>query len=474
VNKRGGNPQVLVLGDAVLDGWLEGRARRLCREAPVPVIEVTGTAYAPGGAANTAANFAALGASTRLIAAVGDDDTGRRLRQSLADAAVQAHLVEVKGRRTVVKRRVVAEGQVVARFDEGDTFALPQGKADLLIEAAAATLTASDAVVVCEYAAGTVPDDLVAAIEQRRAEIPFLAVDAHDLTRWRRVRPDVVTPSIAEAARLIGEETPEEDRMAWAAARIEAVHEATGSRTVIVTVDVDGTVARDEDGTVTTTRSRPVPQAYASGAGDSFLAGYVVAALAEQSARDAAVYAQAVAETVLNHPGTTVCHAPGSEGILDADELANTVAAARRDGKRIVFTNGCFDVVHHGHVAYLVQAKTLGDLLIVAVNSDDSVRRLKGPQRPVNPEEDRAAVLAELSSVDCVVIFDEDSPASLLEQIRPDVYVKGGDYPLEMIPEADLVRELGGEVRVMPYLPDRSTSAIIERIRTRAHHEQSA
>lgn len=463
-----------MLGDAVLDGWLEGRARRLCREAPVPVIDVVGTAYAPGGAANTAANLAALGASTSLIAAVGDDDSGRRLSQSLADAAVEAQLVMVKGRRTVVKRRVLAEGQVVGRFDEGDTEALPQGKAELLVAAATAALAGGDAVVVCEYAAGTVPDALIDVIEQRRADIPYLAVDAHDLTRWRRVRPDVVTPSIAEAADLIGEQTPEEDRIAWAAKKIGAVQEATGSRTVIVTVDVDGTVARDQSGTVTTTRSRPVPQAYASGAGDSFLAGYVMAALADLSAQDASEYAQAVAETVLSQPGTTVCHTPGREGILNAGDLATTVEAARRDGKRIVFTNGCFDVVHHGHVSYLVQAKTLGDLLIVAVNSDDSVRRLKGPQRPVNPQEDRAAVLAALSSVDCVVVFDEDSPADLIEQIRPDVYVKGGDYPLEMIPEADLVHRLGGEVRVMPYLPDRSTSAIIERIRTRAHHEQSA
>jgi len=141
------------------------------------------------------------------------------------------------------------------------------------------------------------------------------------------------------------------------------------------------------------------------------------------------------------------------------------VAQARARGARIVFTNGCFDVLHRGHVGYLSQARELGDVLVVAVNSDESVRRLKGPTRPVNPQEDRAAVLAALGCVDHVVVFDEDSPERLLEAVRPDVYVKGGDYRPELIPEAELVTRLGGEVRTLDYLPDRSTSAIIDRIR---------
>jgi D-beta-D-heptose 7-phosphate kinase / D-beta-D-heptose 1-phosphate adenosyltransferase len=150
-----------------------------------------------------------------------------------------------------------------------------------------------------------------------------------------------------------------------------------------------------------------------------------------------------------------------------AAELLDRVAQARAKGARIVFTNGCFDVLHRGHVGYLSQARELGDVLVVAVNSDDSVRRLKGPGRPVNPQEDRAAVLAALGCVDHVVVFDEDSPARLIEAVRPDVYVKGGDYRPELIPEAELVHRLGGEVRALDYLPDRSTSAIIERIRRR-------
>jgi rfaE bifunctional protein nucleotidyltransferase chain/domain len=154
-------------------------------------------------------------------------------------------------------------------------------------------------------------------------------------------------------------------------------------------------------------------------------------------------------------------------GVVDAGTLAGLVAGHRAQGRRIVFTNGCFDVLHRGHVGYLEEASRLGDVLIVAVNSDASVRRLKGPDRPVNPVADRSAVLAGLASVDHVVVFDEDSPRELIALVRPDVYVKGGDYPPELIPEAPLVRRLGGEVRTMEYLPDFSTSQIIDRIRAR-------
>lgn len=195
----------------------------------------------------------------------------------------------------------------------------------------------------------------------------------------------------------------------------------------------------------------------------------------------AAQLAQLAATITVSDTGTCVCRHedlldalgvpagdPGHPVLVASDELADIVAAHRDAGRSVVFTNGCFDVLHPGHVRYLEQARALGDLLLVAVNSDDSVRRLKGPDRPVNPVEDRVTLLAALSCVDHVVIFEEDSPAALIETVRPDVYVKGGDYPPEMVPEAPLVRRLGGQVRTLGYVPDRSTSAIIERIRAQA------
>ncbi|MFD0787521.1 D-glycero-beta-D-manno-heptose 1-phosphate adenylyltransferase, partial [Micromonospora azadirachtae] len=194
---------------------------------------------------------------------------------------------------------------------------------------------------------------------------------------------------------------------------------------------------------------------------------------------------QLTATITVSDTGTCVCRRddllaaldqpvpdPGRPPVVDADELAAIVEAQRDNGRSVVFTNGCFDVLHRGHVRYLEQARTLGDLLVVAVNSDESVRRLKGADRPVNPVEDRAALLAALSCVDHVVVFEEDSPASLIKIVRPDVYVKGGDYPPEMVPEAPLVRRLGGQVRTLGYVPDRSTSQIIERIRTHGQERE--
>jgi D-beta-D-heptose 7-phosphate kinase / D-beta-D-heptose 1-phosphate adenosyltransferase len=470
--------RVLVLGDALLDGWLTGQPGRLCREAPVAVLDLEGSRYAPGGAANTAANLAALGASVELVAATGADGAADMLADELDSAGVAARLVRVPERRTVTKRRLIAGEQIVARFDEGDADPLADPGV-LLAEVEAALDGRPDAVVVCDYGAGTVPDRLIELLAARRSDVPLLAVDAHELARWPAVRPDLVTPSLAEAARLLDVAEPAEpgsaDRPAWAAQRLARVREAAGARIVGLTMDVDGALVLDGDGAVHRTGSTPAPAAFSAGAGDSYLSGFLLALLAGAPVGTAARVAQAAAAAVLARPGTTVCGvtdlmdrlAPGPPGPVSAGELAERIAEARAKGARVVFTNGCFDVLHRGHVGYLSQARELGDVLVVAVNSDESVRRLKGPGRPVNPQEDRAAVLAALGCVDYVVVFDEDSPARLIEDVRPDVYVKGGDYRPELIPEAELVHRLGGEVRALDYLPDRSTSAIIERIRRR-------
>ena len=467
--------RVLVLGDALLDGWLTGQPGRLCREAPVAVLDLAGSHYAPGGAANTAVNLAALGAEVELVAATGTDGSAEVLRDGLAEARVAARLVQVPGRRTITKRRLLAGEQIVARFDEGDDDPLDDPTA-LLAVVQAALDARPDAVAVCDYGAGTVPDGLVDLLAARRPGLGLLAVDAHDLTRWRAVRPDLVTPSLGEAARLLDVAEPPEpagDRPAWAAARLPEVRAAAAARIVALTMDVDGALVLDETGGVHRTGTTPAPSANSAGAGDSYLAGFLLALLSGAAPADAARVAQAAAGAVLAQPGTAVCGvsdlldrlAPSPPGPVCATELVARVDEARARGARIVFTNGCFDVLHRGHVGYLSQARELGDVLVVALNSDDSVRRLKGASRPVNPQEDRAAVLAALGCVDHVVVFDEDSPSRLLELVRPDVYVKGGDYRPELIPEAELVHRLGGDVRTLDFLPDRSTSAIIERIR---------
>jgi rfaE bifunctional protein nucleotidyltransferase chain/domain len=260
----------------------------------------------------------------------------------------------------------------------------------------------------------------------------------------------------------------------WVAAHAPELAAAAGAGTVAVTLDADGAVLVERGAVTARTRTRPVPAACATGGGDAYAAAFTLALAGGATVPEAGELAQRAAEIAVSGTGTGTAVCPAGDlaavtgrpaVVVDPPVLARLVAGYRAGGRRIVFTNGCFDVLHRGHVGYLAEAARLGDVLIVAVNSDASVRRLKGPGRPVNPVEDRVAVLAALESVDHVVTFAEDSPRDLIELVRPDLYVKGGDYPPELIPEAPLVRRLGGEVRALDYLPDRSTSEIIQRIR---------
>jgi D-beta-D-heptose 7-phosphate kinase/D-beta-D-heptose 1-phosphate adenosyltransferase len=472
---------VLVVGDALLDGWLVGSPRRLCREAPAPVLEVERTTYAGGGAANTAANIAGLGGRAVLVAAVGEDPDGGRLRRRLEAAGVEHRLIPVRGRRTLAKRRLVAEEQIMLRFDEGDSGPLPAKSLTTLIETVSAALDEGvDAVVVGDYGAGGADDAVRALLAQRRDDIPLLVVDAHEPGPWASVHPDLVTPSFAEACRLLNCDpaTIGGRRTEWVIESADRLCAVAGAPTVAVTLDVDGAVVLTAEVEPIRTYAQPAPPSHAAGAGDAYVAAFTLALAARVPLADAAQVAQhaATAATRGRAPGTAVCDARGllevggDAGLVEvsAADLVVAVSEHRKRGRRVVFTNGCFDVLHRGHVGYLDQARRLGDVLIVAVNSDESVRRLKGSERPVNTVEDRVAVLAALACVDHVVVFEEDSPADLIALVRPDLYVKGGDYRPEMIPEAALVRKLGGEVLTLDYLPDRSTTKLIGRIRAAA------
>ncbi|TDP96462.1 D-glycero-beta-D-manno-heptose 1-phosphate adenylyltransferase [Labedaea rhizosphaerae] len=462
-------PTVYVLGDVILDEWLSGTASRLCREAPAPVVEIEHRMVAPGGAANTAVNLAALGARVRLVSAVGDDEPGRELRSALATAGVDTELVAASPRRrTVAKRRIVAGDQVLLRYDDG-VGRRADAPAPLAVDV---DLSEADAVVLCDYGLGVL-DSLHDAVRAARPGIGLLVVDAHHPGRWRDLRPDLVTPNAAELEALLGapvsRTAPERDL----ANRRDALHEATGATTVVVTLDRDGAVLVREDGSVHRTWARPVPDTHTAGAGDTFCAALTSALAAGLPDAVSVEFAQAAADVVVHRPGTAVCGTVGLAerlssfhgAVLSHDRLAEVVAEHRERGRRVVFTNGCFDVLHSGHVAYLNQAKQLGDVLVVAVNSDAGVARLKGPGRPVNPIDDRVAVIAALSCVDHVTVFDDDTATGLLSRLRPDIYAKGGDYTPEMLAETRVVRDYGGVVRIVDYVEDHSTSAVIDRIR---------
>ncbi|WP_027465578.1 D-glycero-beta-D-manno-heptose 1-phosphate adenylyltransferase [Curtobacterium sp. UNCCL17] len=469
-------PLVVVIGDCILDRWTVGEAERVSREAPAPVVRVTETIAVPGGAANTAVNARALGARVRMVGLIGDDEAGDVLRQRLEAAGVDtSFLVEIPGARTTTKSRVVGGDRVVVRVDE--LAATPTAEhGERLARSVARAIRCADAAVVCDYGLGVRPEDVVPMLDRDRPGA--VVVDAHDLTRWAALHPDLVTPNAGETAALLGTELGTgADRVGTVVAARADVLARSGARAAVVTLDRDGTVlleAGSDQGF--RTRATPASEQQASGAGDTFCAAATVALAVQAPLRDAVAVAQAAADVVVREAGTSVCTAAAlldsvtapAATVVDHDELATAVEAARQAGRRVVFTNGCFDVVHRGHTTYLRQARDLGDLLIVALNDDDSVRRLKGPERPINPAEDRAGVLAALACVDLVTVFATDTPIPLIERLRPEVYVKGGDYSPEMLTETEVVRGYGGEVVMVDYVPEHSTSAVVRRIREAA------
>ncbi|WP_442860522.1 D-glycero-beta-D-manno-heptose 1-phosphate adenylyltransferase [Arthrobacter sp. zg-Y820] len=465
-------PRIAVIGDVMLDGWWSGTTDRFCREAPAPVVDIARRDYFPGGAANTAMNLQALGARVRLAGLAGEDDAGRRLRVLLGAAGVdQQQLLAHPAARTATKFRVLAGEQVMLRMDDGGS-PVPAEAEEQLAASLDAWLRDADAVVVCDYGSGLlhgrVRDALIASRGSR-----LTVVDAHDPGLWAGLAADLVTPNSQEAARLLGVRLrPGTDRAGQIGGLGPDLLRASGAASAVVTLDREGTVLLTADGAMHRTWARPAAEKRASGAGDTFVACLTLARAAGLPLSTAADLAQNAADVVVQRAGTSVCTAADLELHLTAladtalspGDLAARVAADRAAGKRIVLTNGCFDVLHRGHTRYLQQAKALGDILVVALNGDASVTRLKGPGRPINPVHDRAGVIAALSCVDYVTIFDTDTPIPLIEALRPDVYAKGGDYSPEMLQETRVVRACGGQVRILDYVADHSTTAVVERI----------
>jgi D-beta-D-heptose 7-phosphate kinase / D-beta-D-heptose 1-phosphate adenosyltransferase len=465
---------VLVIGDAMLDRYLLGTSTRLCQEAPVPIASVNERDEAPGGAANVAANVAALGGRATLVGLVGDDADGEALRWALRRAGVEdGGIATEPRRRTLSKSRAVVDGQLLVRVDEGDTVAPDAASAAAIRAPIVHAWERSAAVIVSDYGYGVLTDEivrLIADLQGRSRRV--LVVDAKDLRRYRRLGPTAVKPNHAQVSELVGNAHPAHPAAA-AAATGSRLLRATGAQIVTLTLDAEGAIAYERGHDPYRTYAKPTRAASTAGAGDTFTAAMALALAAGSPTPTAVEVASAAAAIVVAKDRTATCGADelmrltagGGKLVDGVDELAARVAFERGQGRRIVFTNGCFDLLHRGHVTYLSRAKALGDVLVVAVNSDDSVRSLKGSQRPVTPLGDRLEVLAALSCVDLVVPFEERTPERAIAAARPDVVVKGGDYTIEMLPEAELAERLGGTVTILPYVDDRSTSGIIERIR---------
>jgi D-beta-D-heptose 7-phosphate kinase/D-beta-D-heptose 1-phosphate adenosyltransferase len=465
--------RVLVLGEAMLDSYLEGATTKLCREAPVPIVELAQRRDVAGGAGNAAASLAALGAQPVLLSAIGADHEGTLLLAALEQARVATQgMLRVSGRRTLTKHRVVSGGQIVLRFDQGTSGPIGPADEDELARLLALELEACDAVVVSDYEHGVLTPALRRALAAGcRAHRPILIVDAKHPERYADAGMFAAKPSWDVAARILGVDPSSADRAAIVAARAPELLGALASQAAAVTLDGDGVVLLERDAEPYRIYARRVPSGQTAGAGDTFAVTLAAALAAGGSTPAAAELAASAAAVTVERPGTSTCSAAdlrerlggGAKVADDARALAGELDRLRALGRTIVLTSGCFDILHRGHVTYLTRAKALGDVLVVGVNDDDGVRRLKGSSRPLNPLDDRLQVLAALSCIDHVIPFGEDTPEALVAALRPDVFTKGGDYTRESLPETAVVERLGGRVEILPFIADRSTTRLIAR-----------
>jgi D-beta-D-heptose 7-phosphate kinase / D-beta-D-heptose 1-phosphate adenosyltransferase len=468
---------VLVVGEAMLDSYLEGSTDRLCREAPVPVVAISDRQDIPGGAANTAVNVRSLGGQPQFLSVVGDDPEGLLLQQALEKRGVStAHLLVHPTRRTLVKHRVIAASQMLVRFDQGSTDRIDAETEQLLLDRLCHLFPTSDAVLISDYGYGILTPRVIQALAALQAASPHvLVVDSRNLTAYRQVEVTAVKPNYTEVVQLLNIQKLEgfNVRAEQIIAQQERLLDITGAQIAAVTLDTEGALFFQPGNPPYRTYAQPKPHSRASGAGDTFVSALTLALTANAPTSAAAELASAAAAIAVAKEGTSACAANELQGYFSAadryvsklSELVACVNFYRQQGQRIVFTNGCFDILHRGHIAYLNQAKALGDVLIVGVNSDQSVCQLKGTERPINALDDRIQVLTALSCIDYMIAFDESTPLHIIQAICPDVYVKGGDYTRETLPEAPIVEALGGVVEILPYLPEHSTTSIIQRIR---------
>ncbi|HEX4715270.1 MAG TPA: D-glycero-beta-D-manno-heptose 1-phosphate adenylyltransferase, partial [Ktedonobacteraceae bacterium] len=475
--------RALVIGDALLDSYVEGEASRLCREGPVPIVRKMTELHLPGGAANTATNLAALGAEVHFLSLLGRDNAGTLLRNGLHERGIATRWVlESPTGSTLNKLRILADGQYIVRVDEGE---LRQGEEialDLqqqLLAGLEELYPLCDLVVVSDYCYGVAHKALIKRLGELHQEHPkVLLIDSKNLAAFRKMQATVVVPNYAEACKLIEPASVANEAHAEDLEHVEHLGKQVltylRAEHVAITLGKQGVLLLKRQGQTCHLPAHPVVRANDIGAGDSFASALALALTAGSTVEEAthiAIEAACVAVTKRwtalvsaqelrqrLEQRTEITGAPENAKQMNLAELVATLEPLRQNGQRIVFTNGIFDILHIGHIHLLRQARMQGDVLIVGINSDNCTRRLKGEGRPINHERERMALVAALDAVDYVLLFDEDTPIELIRALRPHIHVKGGDYTAQELPEAEAVHAGGGRIVILPIEEGKSTS----------------
>ena len=461
--------RVLVVGDVMLDRYWHGKATRISPEAPVPVVRVGNQEDRPGGAGNVALNIAALGAAASLVGIVGADEAGTELRSRLEGAGVYCDFATCQEAPTITKLRVISQHQQLLRVDFEQDFT-SNAVASFQCQALA-LLEQTQVLVLSDYSKGALQQTQSLIQAAKKLGVPVV-VDpkGNDFSKYRGAT--VITPNLSEFESIVGHCASEEE---LASKGLQLLKDLDLQALLITRGENGMTLLRpDLPELHMPTRAQEVFDV--TGAGDTVVA-VLAAALAAGSTLDiSTALANFAAGLAVGKLGTAAISGPElrraiareegtGRGVMSAEQLALAVLDARAHGEKVVFTNGCFDIIHAGHVGYLAEARNLGQRLIVAINDDASVKRLKGSGRPINPVERRMTVLAGLEAVDWVVSFPEDTPEALLEMLKPDIVVKGGDYSVDEVVGGEYVLSYGGQVKVLAFLDNCSTSAIVAKLK---------
>jgi D-beta-D-heptose 7-phosphate kinase / D-beta-D-heptose 1-phosphate adenosyltransferase len=464
--------RVLVMGDVMLDRYWHGETSRISPEAPVPVVRVTQQEDRPGGAGNVALNIAALGAKPALYSMCGEDDVADILEHKLTAAGVAVNFQRISGMPTVTKLRVLSLHQQLIRLDFEEPF--HQVANHDLLSRCLHQIPTIDAVVLSDYAKGGIQNTQAIIDAANKANVPVL-VDpkSKDFSIYQNAT--IITPNLHEFEAVVG--VCDDERML--VEKGFSLLKSLNLRALLITRGSKGmTLLTDKDLVMhLPTEAKDVYDV--TGAGDTVIGVLSASIAAGLPFAEATVLANKAAGIVVGKIGAATVSVPElrkqlmrsstlDRGILDEDRLYALMKDAQRHGERIVFTNGCFDILHSGHVMYLEQAKALGDRLVVAVNDDDSVKRLKGADRPINSLDRRMAVLSGLASVDWVVPFREDTPQRLICHLLPDILVKGGDWQVDQVAGAECVLRAGGEVKILGFEEGISTTNIVKKIRKKS------
>lgn len=462
---------IVVIGDVMLDHYISGTTERTSPEAPVPVVLVNEQNYFAGGAANVARNAAAAGAAVRCVAITGDDPAGHNLRAALDNAGVDtAGVVVLPDYSTIIKTRIVSQGQQIVRLDYEKPWIADTSGEEALFAATEQALAGADAVIFSDYGKGVLCEAIARRILQlcKERNVPVL-VDPKGRDYSRYQGAFAITPNSREAQEVTGIAIDTSGGLRRAADSIRSIAQ---SKISIITRGADGLALLNESDDLLEIPTAAREVFDVTGAGDTFVAWLTLGIASDLESGDAARLANMAAGVSVSRSGPAVVSpfdmrqamASGRLGrkLVREEDLKTLGDQLRDSGKKIVFTNGCFDFLHAGHVAFLQQARAMGDVLVLAMNTDESIRRLKGAPRPIIPQQQREELVAAIEAVDYVVTYREDTPHHIIEDLRPDMLVKGNNFKMTEVEGADLVRQQGGEVAVLPIVHNFSTSELVK------------